>query len=92
MNFTHFPTLNLHKKDKESKIYTNYIKSASFINSDNTNAIFVKLPTKLDIALEKKKSGFVSEILFHGFNLTSKRRKLWRPKYQMILINRRCYI
>lgn len=68
MNLNEFPILKLQENTIESKICQNFVKNASFIDDSKINTLFMKTPIKFNAILERKKQGFVSEILFHGFN------------------------
>jgi hypothetical protein len=71
---------------KNSAIEGSYMKKVTHRGfTTKEGSIFMQQKQHLDLtiprAIKTKKNGFISEILFHGFNFTAKRVKLYRPKY-----------
>jgi hypothetical protein len=84
-----YPIIEANDKNKSTGILEKRaLLTKSFLVTGQKNALFIankqKIYSHLSLKYNKKKeNGYLSEILFHGLNYSTKRVKYFRPSYQV---------
>ena len=85
MTFNTYPFIQFNNTNTEEGIFTKKVLLIKSFATNHNNQIFVANKTsklRSFISMDRQKhNGYLVEILFHGFNFTAKRFKLYRSKY-----------